>query len=291
MKTLRLADRELSTQRQAFIMGIVNATPDSFYGGSRGGVERALQLVEEGADILDIGGESTRPGSSYITEEEEIRRIVPVIEQIRRHTDIPISVDTRKKAVMEAAWNAGANILNDIAALEDDEALAPFAAQKGMPVILMHKRGTPETMQQDTSYDNVFWQVSSYLEKRAQFAEATGIARDQIIVDPGIGFGKALEENRALIWGCGSLCGGKYPVLMALSRKSCIGTMVGESGGDPGSDGRLYGTLAANMLAVLRGASMLRVHDVKACRNTLDVVDSFRSCIEEDMPAVQGGDE
>ncbi len=279
MRTLRLANRELSTHRPAFIMGIVNATPDSFYGGSRGGADRAMRLVEEGADILDIGGESTRPGSAYVPEDEEIRRIIPVIEQIRRHTDTPISVDTRKKAVMEAAWNAGADILNDISALEDDEALAPFAAQKGMPVILMHKRGVPATMQQHTSYDNVFRQVSSYLEERARFAEAEGIGADRIIIDPGIGLGKDLEGNRSLIWNCGSLCGGKYPVLMALSRKRCIGEMIGEAGGDPGSDGRLYGTLAADMLAVLRGAGMLRVHDVKACRNTLDVIESFKACI------------
>lgn len=279
MKALRLADREIRTPRPALIMGIVNATPDSFYGNSRGGVELALRLADEGADIIDIGGESTRPGSSYVSEEEEIRRVIPVIEQIRKRSGIAISVDTRKKAVMEAAWNAGADIVNDISALEDDAALAPFAADKGLPVILMHKRGIPSTMQDKTSYDDVLAQVSSYLTDRAQLAEAAGIARDRIIVDPGIGFGKGLDENKTLIWGCGTLCGGRYSVLMALSRKSCIASMVGEEGGDSGSGARLYGTLTADILAVLRGASMLRVHDVTACRNSLDVLQSFKEFI------------
>ncbi len=279
MKRLKLSGREISTTRPAFIMGIVNATPDSFYGGSRGGADLALRLVDEGADILDIGGESTRPGSSYVGEEEEVRRVVPLIEQVRRRTDIPISVDTRKKRVMEAAWNAGADIVNDISALEDDPELASFAADKGLPVILMHKRGVPATMQQETSYADVLGQVSAYLEERARRAEEAGIPSDMIIVDPGIGFGKGLAENRALIWNCGSLCGGKYPILMALSRKTCIGAMVGEDGGSPESDGRLFGTLAADLLAVLRGASMVRVHDVKACRNTLDVLESLRGSL------------
>lgn len=276
MKTLRLADREISSHRPALIMGIVNATPDSFYGGSRGGADLALQLADEGADIIDIGGESTRPGSLYVSEEEEIRRVIPVIEQIRKSSGVAISVDTRKKAVMEAAWNAGADIVNDVSALEDDDSLAAFAADKGLPVILMHKRGIPSTMQKQTSYDDVLAQVSSYLTERAKLAEEAGIARGKIIVDPGIGFGKGLAENKTLIWGCGSLCGGRYPVLMALSRKSCIGMMVGEEGGPSESEARLYGTLTADILAVLRGASLVRVHDVKACRSSLDVLESFK---------------
>ena len=279
MKRLHLADRDITTDRPAFIMGIVNATPDSFYSASRGGIDRALQLIDEGADIIDIGGESTRPGSAYVEEEEELRRVVTVIEQLRKQSDIPISVDTRKRSVMEAAWNAGADILNDISALEDAADIAVFAAAKKLPVILMHKRGIPKTMQEETRYDNVVSQVSSYLAQRAAAAEAAGIAGDKIIVDPGIGFGKGLEENKQLIWNCGSLCEGRYPVLMALSRKSCIGLMVGED--DAAGDGRLYGTLAADIIAVQRGASLLRVHDVKACRNTLDVIKSVQDCGEE----------
>ncbi len=284
MKKLNLSNRTVRTERPAFIMGIVNATPDSFYNESRAegraGAERALQLVEEGADIIDIGGESTRPGASYVTEEEELRRVIAVIEALRKHSDIPISVDTRKKSVMEAAWNAGADILNDISALEDSEGMARFAADKKIPVILMHKRGVPKNMQDETSYANVVTQVSDYLDARAKKAQDAGIASDKIIIDPGVGFGKGLAENKQLIWNCGSLCGGKYPVLMALSRKSCIGMMVGEK--DASDDARLYGSLAADMIAVFKGASLLRVHDVKACRNTLDVIKSFEDCFDMD---------
>ena len=267
---LQLAGRTLRTERPALIMGIVNATPDSFFAGSRGGAADALRLIDEGADIIDIGGESTRPGSSYVDCDEEIRRIVPVIEEIRRHSAVPVSVDTRKKAVMEAAYNAGADILNDVSALEDDGDMASFAAATGIPVILMHKRGIPSDMQRNTSYADVCAEVGGYLDSRAQYAVAQGIAPEKIIVDPGIGFGKDLAANRALIAGCGQLCGGRFPVLMALSRKTCIGEMTGEA-----VEGRLYGTLAADLLAVLKGASLVRVHDVAPCRNTLDVLKSF----------------
>ena len=160
---LQLAGRTLRTERPALIMGIVNATPDSFFAGSRGGADDALRLIDEGADIIDIGGESTRPGSSYVDCDEEIRRIVPVIEEIRRHSAVPVSVDTRKKAVMEAAYNAGADILNDVSALEDDGDMASFAAATGIPVILMHKRGIPSDMQRNTSYADVCAEVCHFL--------------------------------------------------------------------------------------------------------------------------------
>lgn len=270
MKTLNLASRKISTDFPAFVMGIVNCTPDSFFSGSRGGAERAFELIDEGADILDLGGESTRPGSDYVSAEEEIKRIVPVIEKIRRKSDIPISVDTRKKSVMQAAFNSGADILNDISALEDEPELAFFAAEKKIPVILMHKRGIPSTMQADTEYKNIFNEVSSYLEQRAEFAIKNGIEKEKIIVDPGIGFGKNLEGNLNLISNCGSLCGGKFPVLMALSRKSCIGQVTGREVQD-----RLFGTLAADLISVLKGAFMVRVHDVAPCKDTLAVLKSL----------------
>lgn len=279
MRQINLSGRHLVTDRPAFIMGIVNATPDSFYGESRGGLDRALQLIDEGSDILDIGGESTRPGASYVDADEETRRVVSVVEQLRKFSDIPISIDTRKRCVMEAAWNSGADVLNDISSFEDDESLVSFVADKGLSVILMHKRGVPANMQNDTSYSDVVSQVDSYLENRADYSKSRGISPDKIIVDPGIGFGKGLEENKALIWNCGKLCSGRYPVLMALSRKSCIGQMLGgECAAD--SDERLFGTLTADVISVLRGASMLRVHDVKACRNSLDVIKSFSGYAE-----------
>lgn len=269
---LRLSEKIISTDRPAFVMGIVNCTPDSFYEKSRGGIEQALKLINQGADILDIGGESTRPGSEYISPEEEIRRIIPVIEAIRKESDIPISVDTRKSSVMEAAINAGADILNDVSAMEDDPLMAKLAAKTKIPVILMHKRGIPADMQKNTTYDNVFDAVNQYLQSRVNFAMAEGISGDRIILDPGIGFGKDLNGNLSLIANCGKLCGGKYPVLMALSRKTCIGQLTGKD-----VDGRLYGTLAANLLSVVRGATIVRVHDVEPCVDTLNVLSGIQN--------------
>lgn len=269
---LRLSEKIISTDRPAFVMGIVNCTPDSFYEKSRGGIEQALKLINQGADILDIGGESTRPGSEYISPEEEIRRIIPVIEAIRKESDIPISVDTRKSTVMESAINAGADILNDVSAMEDDPLMAKLAAKTKIPVILMHKRGIPADMQKNTTYDNVFDAVNQYLQSRVNFVMAEGILDDRIILDPGIGFGKDLNGNLSLIANCGKLCGGKYPVLMALSRKTCIGQLTGKD-----VDGRLYGTLAANLLSVVRGATIVRVHDVEPCVDTLNVLSGIQN--------------
>mgnify|MGYP002622484789 CR=1 FL=1 len=265
-----LADRTIETSLPAFVMGIVNANGDSFWDGSRGGEERAFRLLEEGADILDIGGESTRPGSEYVSAEEEIRRVVPVVEAIRRKSDVPISIDTRKFEVMKAAYEAGADILNDISALEDDDNLAAFAAEKKIPVVLMHKRGTPADMQKDTSYSDVFSEVGGYLSSRAEYAVSKGIEPSKIIVDPGIGFGKDIDGNFTLMARSGELCGGRYPVLMALSRKSCIGSVTGRD-----VDGRLAGTLAADLLSVLHGASFVRVHDVKETVDTLKILSVF----------------
>lgn len=268
MKKLILHDRTVETNLPAFVMGIVNATPDSFFCKSRGGAEKALQLIDEGADLLDIGGESTRPGSEYVSEEEEIRRVVPVVEEIRKYSQIPISIDTRKFPVMKAAFEAGADILNDISALEDDESLAPFCAEKNLPVILMHKRGIPSNMQKNTSYENdIFDEVNFYLEKRVDFALSRGIKSDKIWLDPGVGFGKDVKGNFVLMRRCGELLGGKYPVLMALSRKSCIGAVTGRDVSE-----RLSGTLAADVLSVLHGASMVRVHDVKEAVDSLKVL-------------------
>lgn len=267
MKSLVLRDRTVTTELPAFVMGIVNATPDSFFDKSRGGVEEALRLIEEGASLLDIGGESTRPGSEYVSEEEEIRRILPVIEGIRRVSDIPLSVDTRKYNVMKAAFEAGADILNDISALEDDDRLASFCAETKIPVILMHKRGNPGTMQNNTVYNNIFDEVNDYLVKRADCALKAGIDAEKIWLDPGIGFGKDVKGNFELIRRCGELADGKYPVLMALSRKTCIGEVTGRPVAE-----RLYGTLAADIISVQQGASMIRVHDVAAAVDTMKVM-------------------
>lgn len=269
---MRLARRSISTSRPAFVMGIVNCTPDSFFSGSRGGADNALRLIDEGADIIDIGGESTRPGSAYVQEDEEIRRVIPVIRAVRKVSDIPISVDTRKSAVMKAAFDEGADILNDVSALEDDPDMAGLVSGLGIPVILMHRRGNPDVMQDNTVYKDIFSEVKAHLLERAGFAEKAGIARDKIILDPGIGFGKNLDGNLELISRCGEIGDGKYPVLMALSRKTCIGEMTGKD-----ADGRLYGTLAADLISVLCGATFLRVHDVGPCVDSLNVLGALES--------------
>ncbi len=271
------ADRELRTPLPAFIMGILNATPDSFWEQSRalslsGGVERALALVSEGADILDIGGESTRPGSQYVDVEEEIRRVIPLILEIRKHSAVPISVDTRKAAVMEAALNAGANLCNDISALSDDPLLAAVIARSSIPVVLMHKQGIPVSMQDNPVYSDVVRNVADYLFSRARFAVESGIDRSRIILDPGIGFGKKYADNCALLAGLAEIAAGGYPVLVALSRKSCIGEMTGRTTAD-----RLSGTLAANLVSVLNGATFVRVHDVAQTRDTLSVLQEIQT--------------
>jgi dihydropteroate synthase len=274
MKQLPLAGRVLKTDLPAFIVGILNITPDSFWQESRysgaeleNTVTAALKMVEDGADIIDIGGESSRPGADYVSGDEEIARVIPVIRGIRKRSGCVISVDTRKKEVMKAALDEGADMLNDISALEDDPGLGKCAAEANIPVILMHKRGNPATMQADTVYTDPVKEVELYLRIRIDYAMCCGIARDKIILDPGIGFGKDLAANRALIKQSGQLCGGEYPVLMALSRKTCIGEITGRDVSE-----RLAGTLAANMYAVQHGASLVRVHDVKETADMLRVL-------------------
>ena len=267
MPSLNLADRTISTQNAAFVMSIVNADNDSFFAKSRGGFSLAKKHIDEGADIIDVGGESTRPGSRYIDAKEEIKRVVPVIKKIRRYSDIPISVDTRKYDVMSAAFDAGADILNDVSAMEDDPRLIKFSAQQKIPVILMHKKGIPAIMQNETNYSDVFKEVSGYLEARAEIALQNGISSDKIIVDPGIGFGKNTEQNAVLIKKSGELCQRKYMVLMALSRKSFFGAVCGREVGD-----RLWGTIAADVYSILNGVSMVRVHDTAAAVDSVKVI-------------------
>jgi dihydropteroate synthase len=206
-----------------------------------------------------------------VSEAEEIARIIPVIREIRKYSTVAISVDTRKKAVLLAALDEGADILNDISALEDDAGLGKCAAEAEIPVILMHKRGKPATMQAHTEYANPVEEVERYLRARIEYALSCGISRDKIILDPGIGFGKDLAANRALIVHSGRLCGGEYPVLMALSRKTCIGELTGRDVPE-----RLAGTLAANMYAVQRGAALVRVHDVRETADMLRVLGAMQ---------------
>lgn len=278
---ISLATRNLETQKSAFVMGIINATPDSFFEKSRISqslnetIENSLKMIEDGADILDIGGESTRPGSEYIGENEEIDRVLPILEGIRKFDkNIAISIDTRKTNVIKTCVNSGADILNDISALEDGENIAEFVSESKIPVILMHKRGIPFTMQKNTKYADVLKEVSEYLCERADFAFSKGISPEKIIFDLGIGFGKDLSSNLDLIANCNffKTCWKHHqkdgtPILMALSRKTCIGELTGKT-----VDQRLSGSLSANIFSVMKGASILRVHDVKETVDAIKVL-------------------
>lgn len=267
---LELKDRTVVSKHIAFVVGIVNANHDSFFKKSRGGFSLAKKLIDEGADILDIGAESTRPGASYISEKDELKALIPLIKKIRKYSDIPISIDTRKKNVIEQCVAAGADILNDISALEDDAQMADFAAKAQIPVILMHKRNEPKMMQLNTKYDNIVDEVSEYLFSRAVFAEKCGIDKNKIILDPGICFAKDLEGNCRLVKECRRFCEKGYPVMMALSRKSFLGQLTGRKIQD-----RLSATLCANIYSVLNGMSYLRVHDVKETSDCLKVLEGI----------------
>jgi len=254
------------------LMGIVNVTPDSFSdGGAHATAEAAiahgLKLVEEGADILDIGGESTRPGSETVAPDEELRRIMPVIEGLRAKTSAIISVDTRKADVMRRAAAAGADILNDVSALTHDPEALAAAAETGLPVMLMHAQGDPKTMNDDPCYDDVVLDVFDFLEARIKACEAAGIPRSRIVADPGIGFGKHLHHNVAVMGGLALYHGLGVPVLLGASRKKMIGQLCNvESAKD-----RLPGSLAAAIGGVAAGVQIIRVHDVKETKQALEV--------------------
>jgi dihydropteroate synthase len=256
------------------VMAIINCNEDSFYAPSRAvgekAVEQALKAEEAGAAIIDFGGESTRPGSAYISEEEELRRVVPVIEAFRKQSGLPVSVDTRKARVARAALDAGADIINDISALEDDPLMAGLCAERGCAVVLMHKKGQPADMQASPWYSDIIGEVAESLKRAVQHALEGGIGGDRIILDPGIGFGKRKEDNLALINRLEEIRVNDYPLLMALSRKAFIGDIAGK---DPA--GRLAGTLAANAAAIMRGADIIRVHDVEESADLVKVLDAI----------------
>ncbi len=254
------------------IMGILNVTPDSFSdGGQFNAPERALDhalaMQAEGAAIIDVGGESTRPGAVEVQMQDEIARTAPVIAAIRAQSDVPISIDTRKAAVGQAALEAGATLVNDVAAFTFDPELAVVAAKSGAPVCIMHAQGSPETMQDNPSYDDVLLDVYDFLSARIDAAVAAGIPRDQIVVDPGIGFGKTLEHNLILLRGIAMFHALGCPILLGASRKRFIGTI---GGGQDATD-RLGGSVAVALLAARQGVQILRVHDIFATKQALDL--------------------
>ncbi len=254
------------------LMGILNVTPDSFSDGGQfnapdAALRRALAMQAEGADMIDIGGESTRPGAAEVGIAEETARTVPVIAAIRAQSDVPISIDTRKSVVADAALRAGASLVNDVAAFDFDPALAEVTAAAGMPVCLMHAKGTPATMQNDPTYDDVLLDVYDFLAERIAVAEAAGIARAQIVIDPGIGFGKTVEHNLILLRGIAIFHALGCPVLLGASRKRFIEVI----GGGEGAGDRVSGSVAAALFAARRGVQILRVHDIFATRQALDL--------------------
>jgi len=258
-------------------VGVVNVTPDSFFNGGlyfepARAIERALALAGEGADIIDIGGESSKPGSSPIPAKEEKKRILPVVEVLKQKNDVLISVDTTKADVAEAALAAGADIINDISAGRFDPRMLPLAARSGAGLILMHMKGTPRTMQIAPHYDDVLGEVRAFLKERLEAAEACGVPRESIILDPGIGFGKKLEHNLALLNNLGALADLDRPLLVGISRKSFIGKILKLEAPD-----RLEGTIAAAVVSILHGASLLRVHDLQAVKRAVAVAEAILS--------------
>jgi dihydropteroate synthase len=268
-RTLDCAGRALALDRPR-IAGIINVTPDSFSDGGlfidpAKAVEHGLKLVEEGADFLDIGGESTRPGAQEVSAEEEIARVVPVIAALSKQTSVPIAIDTSKPLVMRAAAAAGAGMINDVYALRREGAL-DAAAELKLPVCLMHMQGEPRTMQQNPQYGDVVSEVRRFLAERIFACEMSGIDKKRIVVDPGFGFGKTLEHNLALLRALDQFAALGVPLMAGLSRKGMIGELTGRP-----TDDRIEGSVAAALIAVQKGAILVRVHDVAATRDALAV--------------------
>jgi dihydropteroate synthase len=270
-------DRWVRERDRVLLMGVINVTPDSFFAASRAlsprlALECAQRMTEDGADIIDVGGESTRPGSDPISVDEELDRVVPVIEKLHAGCDVVLSVDTTKAAVAREALARGASMVNDTRALQADSDMGAVAAKAGAFIILMHMQGTPRTMQQAPHYDDVVAEVLAALESSVDSAVRCGIPRERIFIDPGIGFGKRLEHNLALLRNTERFAATGLPVVVGVSRKSFLGDLLGL----PASE-RLEGTLAAEAIAVALGADVLRVHDVKEGRRAADVARRLRA--------------
>jgi dihydropteroate synthase len=259
------------TARFPRLMGVVNVTPDSFSDGGlfldpQRAIERGRELVEEGADVLDVGGESTRPGAAAVSEEDELARVAPVIEGLAGN-GTPISIDTSKLAVAEAALAAGASIVNDVTALRAEPAIAALCADRNAELVLMHMQGSPRTMQEHPTYDDVVDDVKAFLAERMEFARREGVSEERIWLDPGIGFGKTVEHNLELLHRLRELTELGRPLLVGTSRKSFIGKLTGAD-----ADQRLGGTIASCAIAIANGAQMLRVHDLREVREGMQVV-------------------
>ena len=272
----KVRGQSLDLTHRALLMGIVNVTPDSFSDGGSfldplAACKQGLKLVEEGADILDIGGESTRPGSHSVPLEEEIQRVIPVIQRLRQETKALISIDTNKAAVAQAAMDAGADIINDITGLRGDENMPSVVSQSGAGVIIMHMKGTPRTMQVAPAYQDIMSEIGDFFRQSVALALSSGIDPMSIALDPGIGFGKTPEHNRQLLVGIGSFAKTGHPILVGASRKSFLGWLAGSSA----MDDRFWPGVATTSLCRERGAKIFRVHDVKPHHDALRMTEAI----------------
>jgi len=265
----------LKAPSKTLVMGILNVTPDSFSDGGKftnpnHAADHVLQMIADGADMIDIGGESTRPGANPVSLDEELNRTIPVIEAFCKKSDCLISIDTYKSAVAKAALDAGADLVNDISGLTFDGGMAPLVAETEVPVILMHIKGTPRDMQKDPHYDGLMGEINDFFTQQVAVAQEAGIESKNIILDPGIGFGKRLEDNFEIIRELRQICAMGYPVLLGPSRKSFIGTAL-----ELPVEERLEGTLASITAGVIKGAKIVRVHDVKETRRAVTITEKI----------------
>lgn len=271
----------LDVSEKTLVMGILNVTPDSFYDGGKhydieDALNRARKMIDDGADIIDIGGESTRPNSSYVSADEEIRRIVPIIKELSKEIHIPISIDTYKADVADKAIKAGAQIINDISGLQADKEMVRVAATNNTPIIVMHIKGRPHDFPKDPVYVELIPEIISFLERRIEYSIKSGIAHDKIIIDPGIGFGKGTKHNVEILRQLNKFKCLNLPIMIGTSRKSFISRVLEHSGDNDmrENDSRLFGTLVTLVIAVSKGANIVRVHDVK---EAVQVIKMYKS--------------
>ena len=274
--TIRCRKQTFTLGKRTLLMGVLNVTPDSFSDGGlffdkKTAIAHGLKMVEEGADFIDIGGESTRPGSKPLGLDEELRRVIPVIESLAKEVDAPISIDTYKSTVAKKAIEAGAQIINDISGLRLDPSLSQVAAKEDVPLVLMHIRGNPETMQKNIHYESLFSEIIQYLKDSIQRAESAGVESEQIIIDPGIGFGKTVEDNLLILKNLQEFKILGKPLLLGTSRKSFIGKILNAD-----VTGRLEGTLSSIVVGALNGAHIIRCHDVLQAKRAIAIADAVR---------------
>ncbi len=281
MRTLKISNKIFDLDKKTLIIGVLNVTPDSFSdGGSFSSVDDAvnyaIQMQKEGADIIDIGGESSRPGALSVSISEEINRVTPVIEKLVKKIDVPLSIDTYKSEVAKKALDLGVGMVNDITALKGDKKLVNIISSYNVPVCLMHMKGNPRDMQKNPVYNDIILEITSFLKERAEYAMFNDVKKENIVIDPGLGFGKrtgrGVEDNCEILKRLSELKKLNYPIIIGASRKTFIGNICGGKKSLPVED-RLEGSLAAAVVAVLNGADIIRVHDVKETKKCIDLVD------------------